>query len=254
MRVIPAIDLQEGKCVRLLRGERNKATIFSHDPVGFALKWQSQGAELIHIVDLDGAFEGRPQNSEVIAKIASAVDIPVQLGGGMRDAATVKNALELGVERVILGTAAVEDHHFVKKMVELYGQRILVGIDAKEGIVAVKGWVEKTGERAVEFALKMQQLGVKEIIYTDISRDGTLEGPNIEALKTMAVALKVPVIASGGISSLNDLRALKELEPLGVSGVIVGQALYAGRFTLKEAIKILGKGREDVGQKDYPLP
>lgn len=247
MQVIPAIDLHEGKCVRLLRGERSKVTVFSLNPVEVALQWQLQGAGLLHIVDLDGAFEGRPQNSAVIAEIASSVDIPVQLGGGIRDAATVENALKLGVKRVILGTAAVEDQEFVKRMVDLYGERIVVGIDARDGIVAVKGWVEKTGERAVGFALKMQQLGVKEIIYTDISRDGTLEGPNIEALRTMARALKVPIIASGGISSLEDLRAVKELEPLGVSGVIVGQALYASRFTLKEAIITMGKGREDVG-------
>ncbi|RJX26051.1 MAG: 1-(5-phosphoribosyl)-5-[(5-phosphoribosylamino)methylideneamino]imidazole-4-carboxamide isomerase [Dethiobacter sp.] len=236
MQVIPAIDLHGGKCVRLLRGERKKETVYSLNPVEVALKWQSQGARRLHVVDLDGAFAGKPVNSSVIAQIASSLGIPVQLGGGIRDMATVKNALNLGVSRVILGTAAVEKPDLVKKLAALYGERIIVGIDAREGVVAVRGWVEGSGKKAVDLALEMQQFGVKEIIYTDISRDGTLEGPNMEALSTMARALKIPLIASGGVSSLQDLHALKELKQLGVRGVIVGQALYTGRFTLKDAI------------------
>jgi len=236
MQVIPAIDLQGGKCVRLLRGERSRQTVYSLNPVEVALKWQMQGARRLHVVDLDGAFEGIPVNSSVIAQIASAVEIPVQLGGGIRDVATAENALKLGVDRVILGTAAVEKPDLVKELVALYGERILVGIDAREGVVAVRGWVEGTDKKAVDLALEMQQFGVKEIIYTDISRDGTLEGPNLEALGAMAAALEISLIASGGISSLKDLQAIKELKRLGVNGVIVGQALYAGRFTLKEAI------------------
>ena len=236
MLVIPAIDLHEGKCVRLLRGERDKVTVYSLDPVEVALKWQSQGAGLLHLVDLDGAFSGEPVNSPVIARIVSSLDIPVQLGGGIRDMVVAKNALSLGVSRIILGTAAVEKPHLVKELVATYGEKVVVGIDARDGIVAIKGWVEGSDMKAVEFAQKMQRIGVEEIIFTDISRDGTLEGPNTEALGAMAAALEIPVIASGGVSSLKDLRALKEISHLGISGAIVGQALYTGRFTLKDAI------------------
>ena len=236
MLVIPAIDLHEGKCVRLLRGERDKVTVYSLDPVEVALKWQSQGAGLLHLVDLDGAFSGEPVNSPVIARIVSSLDIPVQLGGGIRDMVVAKNALSLGVSRIILGTAAVEKPHLVKELVALYGEKVVVGIDARDGIVAIKGWVEGSDMKAVEFAQKMQRIGVEEIIFTDISRDGTLEGPNTEALGAMAAALEIPVIASGGVSSLKDLRALKEISHLGISGAIVGQALYTGRFTLSDAI------------------
>ena len=241
MQVIPAIDLQGGKCVRLLRGERNRQTVYSLNPVEVALRWQSQGARLLHVIDLDGAFEGRPLNSSVIAQITSAVDIPVQLGGGIRDKSTVENAFKLGVEKVILGTVAAEKPELVKELTALYGEKIVVGIDAREGIVAVRGWVKGTGKRAVELALEMQQYGVKEIIYTDISRDGTLEGPNIEALSIMARSLEIPLIAAGGISSLRDLHDVKGLEPLGVTGVIIGQALYSGRFTLRDAITECGE-------------
>lgn len=236
MLLIPAIDLHEGKCVRLLKGERDKETVYNANPVEVALTWQSQGAKLLHLVDLDGAFAGKPANSAVIAKIVSSLDVPVQLGGGIRDAEIVKGALNLGVSRVILGTAAVENPDLVRELVARYGKRILVGIDAREGIVAVKGWVETSCWEAVDFAREMQRNGVEEIIYTDISRDGTLEGPNVEAMGQMAAALQIPVIASGGVSSLEDLYALKEISSRGISGVIVGQALYTGRFTLPEAL------------------
>ncbi|NLJ56648.1 MAG: 1-(5-phosphoribosyl)-5-[(5-phosphoribosylamino)methylideneamino]imidazole-4-carboxamide isomerase [Firmicutes bacterium] len=239
MLVIPAIDLHGGKCVRLLQGKREKETVYSSNPVEVALKWQSAGAKRLHIIDLDGAFAGRPVNSAIIEKIASQIKIPLQLGGGIRDHQTIQNALELGVSKVILGTAAVEKPELVKEMAALYGEKILVGIDARDGFVAVKGWVEASSKKALDFALKMQAYGVQEIIYTDISRDGTLAGPNLKALKEMAVALKIPVIAAGGVSSLDDLRLLKDLAPFGVRSVITGQALYAGRFSLEEARAVL---------------
>jgi phosphoribosylformimino-5-aminoimidazole carboxamide ribotide isomerase len=242
MQLIPAIDLRGGKCVRLFKGEREKETVYSTSPVEVALKWQSEGAARLHLVDLDGAFEGRPVNSAVISAIASVLHIPLQLGGGIRDAENVGRALELGVSKVILGTAAVEKPKMVKKLVDRYQDRIIVGIDARDGIVAVKGWIEDSQRKAVDFALEMQDLGVREIIYTDISRDGTLEGPNYHAMEEMAKALGIQLIASGGVSSLEDLRLLKGLEHLGITGVIVGQALYSGKFTLKEALMVFEEG------------
>ncbi len=250
MQLIPAVDLHGGKCVRLLMGEREKETVYSRSPAEMALKWQDEGAERLHVVDLDGAFEGAPANTPVIAEITTRLTIPVQLGGGMRSREIVEKAFELGIERVILGTVAVEEPQLVRRLVQAYGERIMVGIDARDGIVAIKGWVQGSGIDAVEFALSMQEYGVQEIIYTDISRDGTLHGPNIFALETLARSLEIPVIASGGISSLEDLQRVKELASLGVGGVIVGQALYAGRFTLREALAALqgengktGKGK-----------
>ncbi len=241
MLVIPAIDLHGGKCVRLLQGKREKETIYSLNPVEIALKWQAEGAGHLHIVDLDGAFAGKPVNSALLEKMVSSLAIPVQLGGGIRDLQTIKNALELGVSRVILGTAAVEKPELVQEAVALYGEKILVGIDARDGFVAVKGWVEASRKKAVDFALEMQSYGVREIVYTDISRDGTLAGPNLKALKEMAAALEIPLIASGGVSSLEDLHLLKNLEQHGVRSVIIGQAFYTGRFSLKEALSALEK-------------
>jgi phosphoribosylformimino-5-aminoimidazole carboxamide ribotide isomerase len=241
VQLIPAVDLQGGKCVRLYKGEREMKTVYSNNPVEVALKWQSEGASRLHLVDLDGAFEGKPVNSTVISAIASKLHIPLQLGGGIRDAENVRRVLELGVSKVILGTAAVEKPEMLKELLDRYQDRIIVGIDARDGVVAVKGWVENSQRKAVDFALEMQDLGVREIIYTDISRDGTLEGPNYSALEEMARALEIQLIASGGVSSLEDLRLLKELEHLGITGVIVGQALYSGKFSLKEALMEIEK-------------
>lgn len=236
MQVIPAIDLHGGRCVRLLRGDREKETVYSNKPWEVALKWQQQGAARLHVVDLDGAFEGKPVNSSAIAALVSAVNIPVQLGGGIRDLKTAESALKLGVSRIILGTIAVENPELVKELVGLYGERIIVGIDARQGMVAVKGWVEDSTKDALELAFQVQEFGVSEIIYTDILRDGTLGGPNIDALKEMAMTLDIPVIASGGVSTLKDLHNLRVLKSLGIKGVIIGQALYANRFSLSDAI------------------
>ncbi len=237
MEIIPAIDLHRGNCVRLLRGERSRETVYSENPAEIAIKWQTMGAKRLHMVDLDGAFAGKRVNAAAIKDVVSALAIPVQLGGGIRERGTARDTFKLGVSKIILGTVAVQKPKLVKDLMEEFGKRILVGIDARDGMVAVQGWTESSAKKAVDLALQMQELGAAEIIYTDIARDGTLEGPNFSALQEMAEALSIPLIASGGVSSLDDLRRLKELEHLGVSGAIVGQALYTGNINLKEAIE-----------------
>ncbi len=239
MQLIPAIDLHGGKCVRLLMGQREKETIYSDNPAEMAWKWEREGAHRLHVVDLDGAFDGAPANTVLIKEMASRLTIPLQLGGGIRSREVAESAFKLGIQRVILGTVAVEQPQLVRELVQTYADRIIVGIDARDGLVAIKGWVQGAGLDAVEFARSMQDYGVQEIIYTDIARDGTLQGPNLPALENLARELDISIIASGGIATLEDLRKVKGLEPLGVRGVIVGQALYAGKFTLQEALAAL---------------
>jgi len=236
--VIPAIDLREGRCVRLLQGRKEDETVYSDDPPAMARRWRDEGAAYLHLVDLDGAFNGASVNEEAVAGILGAVDIPAELGGGIRSLDDVSRLLALGLDRVILGTVAVREPEVVRAAVERYGpDRIVVGIDAKEGRVAVKGWAETTEVGAVDLALRMKAIGVRRVIYTDISTDGALAGPNVEGTGALAVETGLRVIASGGISSLDDLRRVGTLEPLGVEGVIVGKALYEGRVGLREAIK-----------------
>ena len=237
MEIIPAIDLHGGKCVRLLRGQRSQETVYSENPAEIARKWQAEGARRLHMVDLDGAFAGKRVNAAAIKDVVANLTIPVQLGGGIRERETAQDTFKLGVSKIILGTVAVQKPGLVQALVQEFGKRILVGIDARDGLVAVQGWTESSAKKAVDLALLMQEMGVAEIIYTDISRDGTLEGANLSALKEMAEVLDIPLIASGGVSSLDDLRRLKELEHLGISGVIVGRALYTGDISLKEAIE-----------------
>lgn len=239
MLIIPAIDLHGGRCVRLRRGEREQETIYSDNPAAVARRWQDAGARRLHVVDLDGAFAGKPANSSAIAAITVAVDIPVQLGGGIRDRDTAEKAFALGVSRIILGTAAVEQPALLQELVGLYGNRVIAGIDARDGVAATRGGVKGSTRRAVDLAQELEQYGVGEVIYTDISRDGMLEGPNLEAMAEMASSLRIPVIASGGVSSMEDLLRLQELERLGISGVIVGQALYSGRIDLQSAISAM---------------
>ena len=240
MIIFPAIDLKDGKCVRLVEGKLDKKTIYTDKPEEAALHWQSLGAEFLHIVDLDGAFEGAPKNLSVIEKILAVIKIPVQIGGGIRTLDTVKLLLDLGIKRVILGTAAVSEPNLVKEAIEKFGSdRIVLGIDARNGRVAVKGWAEESDIDAKELALNMKKIGIERIVFTDIKRDGTLKGPNIEATKEMALATGLKVIASGGVSSIDDLKKLKEIEQYGVEGVIVGQALYKGAIDLKEALQCL---------------
>jgi len=247
MDVIPAIDLLGGKCVRLYQGDYDQAQTFDENPVSVARRWADQGATFLHLVDLDGAKSGEPVNLGMIEAIIRAVDIPVQLGGGLRDRQTVANALAAGVSRVILGTVAVEKPELVQTLCEEFPNQIVVGIDARQGKVATRGWQETSALKATDLAIAMAKLGISAVIYTDIHRDGTLQGPNLEALRELANAVTVPVIASGGVSSVTDLLSLLALEPAGVTGVIVGRALYTGDISLKEALNAVGPARlQDV--------
>lgn len=243
MIVIPAIDLKEGRCVRLEQGLMDKDTVYSDDPAGQALAWQEQGGELLHIVDLDGAFAGVPRNREAIRSIVQAVSMPTELGGGIRDLATIEAYLDLGIGRVILGTVAKENPALVAEACRLFPGRIVVGIDAKDGLVAVRGWADLTEKQATELAKEMEGYGVAAIIYTDIARDGMMQGPNIEATRQLAEAIRVPVIASGGVSSLEDIARLMTVEEAGVTGVITGKALYTGSLNLREAVALTRRGR-----------
>ena len=238
MIVIPAIDLKGGRCVRLEQGLMERDTVFCEDPAAQGLEWQRQGAELLHIVDLDGAFAGAPKNSESIEEIVRSVTIPTQLGGGIRDMQTIEAYLSLGIGRVILGTAAQRNPELVRESCDAFPGRIVVGIDAKDGMVAVQGWAEVTGVRASELARRFEGFGVAAIIYTDISRDGMLSGPNIEATRALAESISIPVIASGGVSKLSDIKSLMEIESSGVSGVITGKAIYTGAISLAEAVAL----------------
>ncbi|GMT47064.1 MAG: 1-(5-phosphoribosyl)-5-[(5-phosphoribosylamino) methylideneamino] imidazole-4-carboxamide isomerase [bacterium] len=243
MIIIPAIDLKDGECVRLLQGKKEQVTSYSKDPVAVARRWVEEGATLIHIVDLDGAFSGTQKNLESIKNIRKAVDVPLETGGGIRDMDRIEELVSIGMDRVILGTSAVKNPELVKKASGKYPGRILVGIDARDGRVAVKGWEEITEIDALEFALKVQELGAAGIIYTDISRDGMLTGPDIEETRAMTEVLEIPVIASGGISSLDDIKKLMDIR--GLWGAITGKALYTGKVSLSEAIRLAGNNNQD---------
>jgi len=236
MLIIPAVDLREGKCVRLVEGRPDRQTVYSDNPVTAARRWQEEGAKMLHVVDLDGAFCGMPKNTDVIAAIIKAVDIPVQVGGGIREIEALERLLALGAARVILGTAAVLKPDLVAKACEKYGERVLVGIDGRGGVVAIEGWGVAAQKGTVELALEVKELGVQRVVFTDIKRDGTLKGPNVEACGELARLCGLKVIASGGIATLEDIRDLKELEVYGVEAAIVGKALYDGAVTLREAM------------------
>lgn len=236
MLIIPAIDLKEGTCVRLEQGLMDRATVYSYDPATTAKHWEAQGAELLHVVDLDGAFAGKPKNLDAIRAIRSAVTMPIEVGGGIRDIATIGSLISIGIDRIILGTAAIENPKFVQEACNAFPEKIIVGIDAKDGMVAIKGWAEVTNVKAVELAMQMQEYGVIAVIYTDIKRDGMLIGPNIEATQALARALHIPVIASGGVHTMKDIEDLLAIRHAGVSGVITGKAIYSGSLNLREAI------------------
>jgi len=236
MLIIPAVDIKNGKCVRLLQGRMDQETVFSPDPAAMALKWAQAGAELIHVIDLDGAFAKHPQNMEAIAKIVKSVDVPVQLGGGIRSIETIRMVIEMGVERVIIGTRAVQDPEFVKNACDEFPGRIVLGIDARKGLVAIEGWSQTTRVRAIDLAQQFEASELAAINFTDIHRDGMLTGPNIEETRIVAEGTRIPVVASGGVSNITDIQRLLELESAGVVGVIVGKALYSGTLSLKEAI------------------
>jgi phosphoribosylformimino-5-aminoimidazole carboxamide ribotide isomerase len=246
MEVIPAIDLLDGRCVRLYQGDYQQSQVFSENPLEIAQQWEQQGATRLHLVDLDGAKQGTPVNFQVIESIVKSLSIPVQVGGGLRDRSRIKQLFDLGVERGIVGTIAVENPQLVKDLCEEFPYKIAVGIDARNGKVATKGWLETSEIEATELAQQISPQAAA-IIYTDIHRDGTEIGPNKEALRELAHTVTIPIIASGGVSSLTDLLSLLSLEPLGVTGVIVGKALYTGKVNLKEAISAIGPGRlQDV--------
>ena len=243
MEVIPAIDLLQGKCVRLYQGDYSQSQVFDENPVAVAQQWVDQGATRLHVVDLDGAKAGKPANLQAIAAIVQAVSVPIQVGGGLRDRTSVAQLLNLGVGRVILGTIAVKQPQLVADLCGEFPGKIVVGIDARNGKVATDGWLETSSVAATDLAHQMAQIGAVAIIFTDIHRDGTLSGPNLQALRELAESIAIPVIASGGVSSLTDLLSLLSLEPIGVNGAIVGRALYTGDVSLKEAIKAVGSGR-----------
>jgi phosphoribosylformimino-5-aminoimidazole carboxamide ribotide isomerase len=238
MLIIPAIDLKDGRCVRLLQGRKDAETVFSTDPGRVAKRWQSEGAELLHVIDLDGAFTKYPRNLDSIKMIVANVSIPIQVGGGIRNTDTVKLLLDLGIDRIILGTEALRNPQWVFEIAQDYPDRIIVGIDARNGMVAVEGWTETSTVTAVEFARRFDDAGILAINFTDIHRDGMQTGVNITETKKLAQAIDTPVIASGGVSTIDDIANLLPLQASGVIGVIVGKALYAGTLKLNEALAL----------------
>lgn len=242
MQIIPAIDLKEGKCVRLVQGDLDAATVYADDPVEAARRWERCGAQRLHVVDLQGAVQGAPAHAAAIGRIVDAVRIPVQVGGGIRDLETMARYFDRGVSRVIIGTEALRNPALVDEACRCFSGRVAVGIDARGGRVAIQGWTETTAISAVELARRFEQSGVCAIIFTDIGRDGMQTGPNIAETRALAEAVRIPVIASGGVGGLEDIRRLLPLEPLGVEAVIVGRALYSGALRFEEAAALAAGG------------
>lgn len=240
MLIIPAIDIKDGHCVRLKQGDMNDATVFSEDPAAMARHWLSQGAKRLHLVDLNGAVAGKPKNEGVIKQIVDALDdkLPIQLGGGIRDLDTIERYLDMGVSYVVIGTAAVKNPGFLQDACTAFSGHVIVALDAKDGKVAVEGWSKLTGHDVVDLALKFQDYGVEAIIYTDIGRDGMLTGINLGATLTLARELRIPVIASGGLTNLKDVEELCKLESEGINGVITGRAIYQGTLDFKQAVAL----------------
>lgn len=236
MLIIPAIDLKDGNCVRLRQGLMDDSTVFSDDPTAMAQQWVEQGCRRLHLVDLNGAFEGKPVNGKVVTDIAKAYpELPIQIGGGIRSADTIDYYLNAGVQYVIIGTKAVKDPDFVTQMCKQFGGHIIVGLDAKDGLVATDGWAEVSEVKATDLAKHFEKDGVSSIIYTDIARDGMMQGVNVEATVAMAQASSIPVVASGGITNMDDIRALKAVADQGICGAITGRAIYEGSLNMKEA-------------------
>jgi len=241
VKIIPAIDLKNGRCVRLLQGKEDQETVYGEDPVETALSFEEQGAEQIHLVDLDGAFRGESKNLEQVERIAQAVKVPIELGGGIRSLDDISRVFDLGVNFVIIGTIAVKNPKILEEAIKNFQNQLILGLDAKDGKVAVSGWVEVTEFSDEEFANQWKQHGINRVIYTDISRDGMLTGPNLSSLRRMAIATGLKITASGGVSSLDDLKQLAELERDGVDEVIVGKAIYERQLDLREACLWLNK-------------
>jgi phosphoribosylformimino-5-aminoimidazole carboxamide ribotide isomerase len=246
--VIPAIDLRKGKCVRLIQGEAGTEKIYSDDPVNMAIIWRGENFKTLHIVDLDGAFEGKLSNYDTVKRIVDAVDIPVEYGGGVRTYEDAKKMIDAGVYRVIIGTAAVNDEDLLLRLLRDFGpRRIAAGIDMKDGIVQVKGWKDSTGISAIDLGKKLKEYGIVRVVYTDITRDGTLKGPNFDAMKAFGKETGLRVTASGGVSSYQDLLKLQELEQFGVDSVVVGKAIYENRFPCVELWRMNEKVIGDLG-------
>ena len=236
MKLYPAIDLKDGKCVRLLQGDYNEVTVYGNHPGEMAKKWESLGGDFLHIVDLDGAKAGKGINEAAIKEIVSSVSIPIELGGGIRSIEDIRLQLDRGVNRVILGSAAIKNRALVKEAIETFGaEKIVVGVDAKGGMVAIEGWLEVTDTTALAFCKELEKMGVQTVIYTDIAKDGMMQGPNIEETKKLVDETNLQIVASGGVSSLEDLKAL---EKIGVHGAIIGKAIYTGAIRLEEAVAL----------------
>ncbi len=235
MIIFPAIDLKDGKCVRLQQGDYDKQEIFSEDPVETALKWQEQGGQYLHLIDLGGALTGKPENKDTIEKIVRALDIPVQVGGGIRDMDYADNMIAIGVERIIIGTSAIADAAFTKEVLNKYNKHVAVSIDAKKGFAAIKGWTELSGMRAADLANQLKDYGLKTIVYTDIAKDGMMQGPNFDELEAMQRETALDIIASGGVSSASDIA---KLETMGLYGAIIGKALYTGAIDLRKLMEV----------------
>jgi len=239
MIIIPAVDIKDSKCVRLKQGRLNDETIFSSNPVEMAKKWADFGIQLLHVVDLDGAFQKSPQNSKIIQDIVSSIEVPVQVGGGIRTVETIQMYLDMGVSRLVLGTEAIRNPERVIDFCASFPEKIVIGIDAKNGMVAVEGWTETTTVTAIDLAKQFESSGVAAINFTDIHRDGMQTGPNIEATRALAQSISIPVVASGGVSTIKDIQNLKALSSDGIVGVICGRSLYEGTLDLSEAINLL---------------
>lgn len=242
MRIIPAVDIKEGRCVRLVQGKVDQETVYSNDPLAMANHWDEEGAQTIHVVDLDGAFQGSPINADIVKNIIYSSSVDIQVGGGIRTLETIETYVKAGAYRIILGTVAEQEPEFVEEACKRFPDKIIVGIDARDGLVAVKGWVEVSEQKATDLAQKLKGYGIAGFIFTDISRDGMLQGPNLESIKEFSESAQLPVIASGGVSRLEDIKNLAKLESYGVEGVIVGKALYDKTLTFKEARDIIHAG------------
>lgn len=238
MIIIPAIDIKDRKCVRLVRGNPEFETVYSNEPVFQAKYWEREGAERLHVVDLDGAFEGKTKNLDIIQRIVEEVSMEVEVGGGIRDNRIIRALKNRGVHKIIIGTAAIENKKFIKNLCKNDPHGVIVAIDAADGFVVKNGWKDVTSRRAVDIVKELEEFGVEEVIYTDIHRDGTLEGPNMDSIETMLTVTDIPIIVSGGISCLDDIKKLKPYESMGLKGIIIGKALYEGRFKLSEAMQI----------------
>ncbi|NLK01307.1 MAG: 1-(5-phosphoribosyl)-5-[(5-phosphoribosylamino)methylideneamino]imidazole-4-carboxamide isomerase [Clostridia bacterium] len=238
MLIIPAIDIRKGKCVRLFQGDMGMETVYSHDPIRVASEWEDQGAPFLHIIDLDGAFSGTPKNLNIVKKIKEKTEIPLQLGGGIRDLETIENILSQGIDRVILGTAAA-DTDFLEEAHSLYREKIVVGVDIRKGKIAIKGWKSLVERNIAGFIKDIQDIGIARVIFTDTSRDGTLRGPNIDIIKDFLEAVDLKVIIAGGMASLANLKQLLQLEYPNFEGVILGKSLYDGNIDLKEALDLV---------------